>query len=79
MSQFVIVVVLVAYTAWAGLFAFNLWKLADRWMRSRWWNPWGFPVAPVRGFTLVGFAVGLVVLAWIAIQPLATSGAGTSK
>jgi hypothetical protein len=53
-----------------GLFGFNLWKLADRWMSSPWVNPWRVPVAPARGFALVGFGVGLVVLAWIATQVL---------
>lgn len=67
---FLLVAVLVTYTTWAGLFGFNLWKLADRWMSSPWVNPWRFPVAPARGFALVGFGVGLVVLAWIATQVL---------
>jgi hypothetical protein len=64
----VLIAIVIGYTAWAGVFALNLWRVADHWMSSRWFNPWGFPVAPARGFTLVGFAVGLVVLAWIGIQ-----------
>jgi hypothetical protein len=66
----VLIAALVVYTAWAGLVGFNLWRIADRFMGSPWLNPWRFPVAPARGFSLVGFAAGLVVLAWIAIQAL---------
>ena len=69
---FVFIAMLVVYTIWAGLVGFNLGSTADRFMGTPWLNPFRFPVAPARAFSLVGFAVGLVILAWIVIQALGT-------